>query len=39
MKVDEIKNMDNSVGERCRERSGIKDMNDHYIVNRGFFFT
>ena len=32
MKVDESKNMENSVGERCRELSEIKVMNDHYCM-------
>ena len=31
---DESKNMGNSVGERWRERSEIKAMNDHYCVSK-----
>ena len=30
MKVDESRNMGNSVGERCRESSEIEVMNDHF---------
>ena len=32
MKVDDSKNLDNSVGERCRERPEIKVMKDHYCT-------
>ena len=32
MMGDESKNMDNSAGERYRERSEIKVMNDHYCI-------
>ena len=34
MMGDESKNMDNSVGERYRERSQIKAMNDHYCKSK-----
>ena len=35
---DESKNVGNSVGERYREHSEIKVMNDHYCILFSFFW-